>query len=151
MCSRKMTVPFCGFRKQTGLKWCFLIRLSQEIGCEWVHDFQKRSIMSRLPGRVSLRCGVDPGFRFPLALSHFSVSQQLQLEEELDTKRSLLGEDSWQKMFNILMLLLPALACVARDPTEGKEKVHSFYVKYNVSFVSDPCWSHLELPTACKE
>ena len=53
-------------------------------------------------------------------------------------------------MFNILMLLLPALACVARDPTEGKEKVHSFYVKYNVSFVSDHVDPTLNYPQHAK-
>ena len=37
------------------------------------------------------------------------------------------------KMFNLLLVFLPALACIARDPNEGKEKVHSFEVKYNVS------------------
>ena len=36
-------------------------------------------------------------------------------------------------MFNLLLVFLPALACIARDPNEGKEKVHSFEVKYNVS------------------
>merc|ERR1711936_992326 len=35
------------------------------------------------------------------------------------------------KMFNLLLVFLPALACIARDPNEGKEKVHSFEVKYN--------------------
>ena len=48
------------------------------------------------------------------------------------------------------MLLLPALACVARDLTEGKEKVHSFYVKYNVSFVSDHVDPTLNQPQHAK-
>ena len=42
------------------------------------------------------------------------------------------------KMFSMLLVLLPAIACIARDPTEGKEKVHSFEVKYNVSFPPPP-------------
>ena len=29
------------------------------------------------------------------------------------------------KMFNLLLVFLPALACIARDPNEGKEKVHT--------------------------
>ena len=79
---------------------------------------------------------VGPGFKFPLALLHFSVPEKLQLEEELDT---LLGEEHLEKMFNLLLVLIPAIACIARDPTEGKkERVHSFEVKYNVS---SPCTS----------
>jgi len=34
-------------------------------------------------------------------------------------------------MFNLLLVLIPAIACIARDPSEGKERVHSFEVKYN--------------------
>ena len=68
-----------------------------------------------------------PGFKFPLALLHFSVPEKLQLEEELDLYLV-------KNMFNLLLVLIPAIACIARDPTEGKkERVHSFEVKYNVS------------------
>jgi len=34
-------------------------------------------------------------------------------------------------MFNLFLLLIPAIACIARNPTEEKERVHSFEVKYN--------------------
>ena len=48
-------------------------------------------------------------------------------------------------MFNLLLVLIPAIACIARDPSEGKERVHSFEVKYNVS---SPI--HFDLRTASR-
>ena len=99
-------------------------------GCSWDAEWWLAQASGFLSRCCTFQCRWNLSLRRSLKISQIVEKQRTNLKQTIQT-----GEVSWEmKMFSMLLLLLPAIACIARDPTEGKEKVHSFEVKYNVSF-----------------